>query len=161
MPRSPRAQSLLLATVAVLLLVTGGAFAATFGSQLTWQQRDAVAVSVEEYAVVTADGAPAVRVRLAVENPLDRPIEVRDPELVVYEGEPPFEDDRELTVPRTASMPDTVVPADGERTVAVTMAVAENGNGTDRARAAVDGGNASASGLVAVRLVGREFSVDV
>lgn len=159
MPRSPRAQSSLLAAFAVLLLLTGGAFAPTFGAQLTWQQRDAVGVSVEDYTVRTDGESPTMRVRLAVDNPLDRAVEVSDPSVVVYEGEPPFEDDRQLTVPRTASVPDTTVPAGGERTVTLTATVAENG--TERARAAVEAGNASASGILEARLVGREFSVDV
>lgn len=157
MPRSPRAQSLLLAALAVLVLVSGAAFASTFGAQLTWQQRDTVATSVDGYAV--GDGTPAVRVRLTVENPLDRSIEVGNAELVVYEGEAPFDDGERLTVPRSSSVSDTTVPAGGERTVTVTARVAADA--ADRVRAAVANGSATASGVVEVRLAGREFSVDV
>lgn len=158
MPRSPRAQSLLLAAFAALLLVTGAAFASTFGSQLTWQQRDAVDVSVDEYAVTDGE-EPTVTVRLTVRNPLDRPVEVSDSELVVYRGTKPYGDDDRLTAPRTSSVSDTPVPAGGERTVTATMAVLDGG--TERARAAVDDGSATVSGVLRVRLLGREFSVDV
>lgn len=158
MPRSPRAQSLLLAAFTGLLLVTGAAFVSTFGSQLTWQQRDAVDVSVDEYAVHDGE-TPTVTVRLTVTNPLDRPVEVSDSELVVFEGGEPHVEGARLTTPRTSSVPDTTVPAGGERTVTATMDVAEGG--TERARAAVDGGSATVSGVLRVRLLGREFSVDV
>lgn len=159
MPRSPRAQSFLIATLAVLLLVTGAAFVGAFGSQLTWQQRDAVTASAAGYAVETADGTPTVRLRLTVENPLDRPVEIAGSELVVYEGDPPFEDDDRLTVPRSSTVPDATVAAADQRTVTVSMTV--DGDAVERARTAVADGSASASGVIEMRLAGREFDVDV
>ena len=158
MPRSPRTQSLLLAAFAALLLVTGAAFATTFGSQLTWQQRDAVSASAGEYAFRGGE-EPAVTARVTVTNPLDRPVAVGGAELVVYDGEAPFRDDERLTSASGTSIADVTVPADGERTVAVRMPVVDGA--ADAARAAVEDGSASASGVIRLRLFEREFSVDV
>ncbi|ESP89401.1 hypothetical protein [Candidatus Halobonum tyrrellensis] len=158
MPRSSRVQQVLLVALAGLLLVTGSAFATTFGSQLTWQQRDAVAVSAGEFAVHEGD-PPTVTVELAVDNPLDRPVETTGADLVVYDGDPPFADDDPVSVRRSAAVPATTVPAGGERTVTVTLDLPADG--VERARTAVDDGSASVSGTVRLELLGREFGVDV
>lgn len=157
MPRSPRTQRLLLGGFALLLVVTGTAFASTFGTQLTWQQRDGVTVAPTGYELVAddGDGEPTVRVAVRVENPLGRPIELSGGSLVVYDGA----DGRQLTDAASASIPRVTVPPGGERTVAVTAAL--RSNSTRRARTAIERGTATASGVVEVTLGGREFTVDV
>lgn len=159
MPRSPRSQRLLLGGFALLLVVSGTAFASTFGSQVSWQQRDAVDARVVGYEVVDDDGTTAMRVRLAVDNPISRPVRVSGGEIVVYEGEEPFSDADQLTVARSLTVPETTVPAGGDRTVDALVEV--DANRTDRARAAVAEGSATASGVLTVELVGREFDVGV
>lgn len=160
MPRSPRTQRLLLGGFAILLVVTGTAFVSTFGTQLTWQQRDGVTAAPTGYELVAdGDRAPAVRVAVRVENPLDRPIELSGGSLVVYDGARPFADGQQLTDAAGASIPRVTVPSGGERTVTATAEL--RSNSSERARTAVERGTATASGVVEVTLGGREFTVDV
>ena len=157
MPRSSRTQTLLLGVFAVLLLVSAGAFAFTFESQLAWQHRDAVTTAVTDVRVVAGGETSDVAVNVAVENPTGRAVTLVDAALVVYDGASPFEDDRPLSVPRTASVPRTTVPAGATETVTVTARV-EN---ETRARRAIARGDATPSGTFEMELRGRGFSVDV
>jgi len=157
MPRSSRTQTLLLSVFGALLLVSVTAFAFTFESQLAWQHRDAIATEVEGVRLVAGGEAPDVEMNVTVENPTGRAVTLTGAALVVYEGAPPFEDDRQLSVPRTASVPRTTVSAGESETVTVT---ARAGNVT-RARRAIARGTATPSGTLEVELVGRGFTVDV
>ncbi|WP_435128456.1 hypothetical protein [Halobaculum sp. D14] len=158
MVRSPRSQTALLAALAALALLTAAAFAPTFGSALTWQNRDTVSVSAEQY---TVDGGetPTMTVTFAVDNPTRRRVTVVGASLVAYDGPAPHGDDAALTVPRSASVPRTTVPAGDTGTVTVVMDVSNSG--VDRARQAVRSGRADVSGSLRLQLAGREFDVDV
>jgi hypothetical protein len=159
MPRSARSQSLLIGVFVALLVVSVAAFAFTFESRLAWQHRDAVATEVDGVRVVAGEGRPALAVNVTVENPTARAVTLTDVALVVYRGDPPFADDRQLTVPRTASVPRTTVPGGGTATATVTARVEDGA--VERARRAVANGTATPSGSLELELLGRGFDTDV
>lgn len=139
-----------------LLLLSGTAFAHTFGSTLAFQQRDQVTFQQSDLAL---DGG-TVTVEYAVSNPLSRPVELYGVEMVVYEGGPPFEDGSELTVRRRAQLAgdDRVIEAGETATVRVELPAAST---SDRIEAAIEADDAVPSGIFKFRLGGREFPVEV
>ncbi len=152
---SPRRVVLVGGLVAVLV-VSGTAFAHTFGSTLAFQQRDEI--DVQPSTMTLND--QTVTVEYTIQNPLDRPVEVYSVELVVYEGEPPFADRSELTVRRQAQLADgdtTVAPGETAR-VTVELPIAST---RERTQAAIDSGDAVPSGIFQFRLGDREFGVEV
>lgn len=146
----------LLGGLAGILLVTGTAFAHTFGSTMAFQQRDEVAVSLSD---VTLAGSE-LEVSYTIENPLDRPVRLGDVEMVVYEGGPPFTDGSELSVRRQAQLvgDDVTIGAGESVTVTVTAPIASS---PDRVQAALDDDEAVPSGIMHFTLGDRQFTVEV
>ncbi|MFB6176492.1 MAG: hypothetical protein ABEI99_05000, partial [Halobaculum sp.] len=113
---------LFLGVLLAVVVVSGTAFAVTYGGSLAWQQRDEVAVEVASIEL-SAD-ATTVTVDLTVTNPLNEPIVVQSISLTVFPDGPPYGNDA-LVDPRTATVPRTTIDAQSETTVTVTGTVKE------------------------------------
>lgn len=147
---------LFLGTLLAIVVVSGTAFAVTYGGSLAWQQRDQVEVGVSS-PDLSAD-ATTMNVGLTITNPLSRPIVVQSISLTVFPDGPPYDDD-ELVDPRTATVPRTVIDAQSEQTVTVTGTVKDGQQSA--AGTAVSEGTASASGTLTIGFSDRTYTINV
>lgn len=147
---------LFLGALLAVVVVSGTAFAVTYGGSLAWQQRDQVEVGVSSYDL--SSDATTMEVGLTVTNPLDRRIVIQTISLTVFPDGPPY-DDNELVDPRTATVQRTVIEAQSEQTVTVTGTVKDGQQSA--ARTAVSEGTASASGTLLIEFGERSFRTNV
>lgn len=146
----------LLGGLIALVVLSGTAFAHAFGGTMAFQQRDQLSVEQTNVAL----SGDTVTVEYAVENPLARSVTLYGVEMVVYEGEPPFDDGSELTVRRQAQVAGGDVQIDSGETAQVTVEL-PIASESDRVQAAIEAEDAVPSGLFQFRLGGREFLVEV
>lgn len=150
---------MLLGILLAIVVVSGTAFAFTYGSTLAWQQRDQVSVNVDSYELV--DGGETMEVQLTVQNPLNRAIDASSISLAVYPNEPPYPDDSEVTDPRGALIQseETTIGSQSETTLTIRTPVKDGR--LSEARAALSEGRLSASGSITMELLERRFTIDV
>jgi hypothetical protein len=148
---------LLLAVLVAATLVTGTAFADTYGTTLQWQQRGDVSVSVADVEIAEDDSKLAVSV--VVHNELDHRIEVLRSVVGVYPGEPPYADGSELNHPHSTMSSVTAI-GPGEH-VDVTITTQLRDDSESKLRDRVENGNVSISGSLMIELQDRRYSVDV
>lgn len=149
-------RQLSLGVLLALVVISGTAFAVTYGSSFAWQQRDQVEIGVNSYDL-SSDGE-TMTVELTITNPLSEPVSAQSTSLTVFPDGPPHEDD-ELVDPRTATVSQTTVDAQSEATVTVTGSVKDGQESA--ARAALSDGTATASGPLTLELGERTYSINV
>lgn len=147
---------LFLGVLLAVVVVSGTAFAVTYGGSLAWQQRDQVEVGVSSYDL-SAD-ATTMKVELAITNPLNQPVVVQSISLTVFPDGPPYDGD-ELVDPRTATVPRTEIGAQSEQTVTVTGTVKDGEQSA--ARAALSDGTAAASGTLTIGFGDKTYTINV
>lgn len=155
--RSPRIQSFLLVALLGSLVVTGSALAGTFGTQLAYQERDAIEVTATEYTL-SAD-ASELTVTFEINNPLARTVEITSGSLAAYEGDPPFVGQTPLSVPQSSAVEQTTVEAETSATITATLEIREEQR--DAARRAAENDDIAVSGILFAHIRGGNFQIDV
>lgn len=158
MVRSPRTQQLLLGVLAVLLAVSGVAFASTAGAQVSWQQRDAIDIQATEFRVVDGD-EPTVEATVEVRNPTSVPIVVRASGVVLYENV--ATEGNALSTPRSERLADGAATVGAGETATVTLVADLTPEDVEPTRTAIEEDRAVLSGSFLVEIRGRNAYVDV
>lgn len=158
MVRSPRTQQVLLGALALLLVVSGVAFASTAGAQVAWQQRDAVSLDATDYRVVDGD-QPTVEATVEVRNPTGVSLTVQPSGVTLFENV--AAQGNALSTRRSERIPagPVTVPAGG--TVTFTLVVDVPPERVERTRTAISEDRAVLSGSFLVEFKNRNFYADV
>lgn len=158
MVRSPRTQKLLLGVLAVLLAVSGVAFASTAGAQVSWQQRDAIDIQATELRVVDGE-QPTVEATIEVRNPTSVPITLRASGVVLYDGA--AEQGNALSTPRSERLADGAATVGAGETTTVTLVADLDAEDVEPTRTAIEEDRAVLSGTFLVEMRGRNAYIDV
>lgn len=158
MVRSPRTQRLLLGVLAVLLAVSGVAFVSTAGAQVSWQQRDAIAIEATEFRVVDGD-QPTVEATVEVRNPTSIPITLRASGVVLYENA--AAQGNALSTPRSERLADGAATIGAGETATLTVVADLDAEDVEPTRTAIEDDRAVLSGSFLVEMRGRNAYIDV